>query len=224
MSAFIITLVFFICDAAAHLYIQKYHKADGVEGRGGAVTKVLLMPSLYMSLHLAGLAFGRTLANEELVLLVAIFYTLGDMLLIFRQSFCFYLGVVSFMVGHCIYIAYFAHFGFSWLALLVGLSVFGALYFIYCRKIISMGHKLTVGFLVYGLMILIFATGMAGVFSTAHILSSATALIGVVLFGWSDSRIAYNMAGVARTSDFLVMLSYILANVFLALAVFSINV
>ena len=67
MSAFIITLVFFICDAAAHLYIQKYHKADGVEGRGGAVTKVLLMPSLYMSLHLAGLAFGRTLANEELV-------------------------------------------------------------------------------------------------------------------------------------------------------------
>ena len=224
MSAFIICLVFFICDAGAHLYIQKKVKKGGPEPMGGAVTKVLLMPSLYLALHLASLAFGRDLASGHLVLLIAVFYTLGDMMLIFRQSICFYLGVVYFMVGHCLYIAYFSHFGFSWLAMLLGLAVFGTLYALYCRKILERKPPLVAGYLVYGLMILVFAVGMAGVFSSQHIYSSLTALVGVVLFGWSDCRIAYNITGVRKTGDAAIMLTYILANVFLACAVYCINV
>ena len=223
MGIFLLSLAAFVTVSAIHLFIQKRRVPGDEDCTAGKLSKVFLMPTLYLTLYLASLADSRTLANGWLILLIAIFYTLGDLLLLF-PGLWFYLGVVSFAVGHIFYIAYFRNFGFSWIGFLVGLIVFGAFFIHYTVKIIRAKADLVGGYLGYGFMILAFSVGMASVFSYIHIYSSILSLIGVVFFAYSDSRIAYNLSGYRRTNDFTIMLTYILANVFLALAVFCINV
>ena len=144
--------------------------------------------------------------------------------LIFKNEIFFYIGVVSFMAGHVFYIIYFSHFGFSYITLAAGLIVYGALFAQYCHRVMVKKPALAAGYMAYGLMLLIFACGMASVFSFDHVYSSLLALAGVTVFAYSDTRIAYNMIGHGSTSDFTIMLTYVLANVLLVLSLWCINV
>ena len=218
MTAFFVSLAVFIFDSIIHLYIQKHKAVQRGEDLKGALSKIVLMPSLYLSLYLASFAFDRPLANAGLIFFIAMFYTLGDLLLVLKNEIFFYLGVVSFMAGHVAYIIYFSHFGFSYITLAAGIIVYGALFAQYCHRVMVKKPPL------YGLMLLIFACGMASVFSFDHVYSSLLALAGVTVFAYSDTRIAYNMIGHGSTSDFTIMLTYVLANVLLVLSLWCINV
>ena len=223
MMAFFVSLTVFIADSIIHLYIQKHKAEQRGEDLKGALSKIVLMPSLYLTLYLASFAFNRQLASAELIYFIALFYTLGDLFLVFKNEIFFYIGVISFMVGHVFYIIYFSHFGFSYMTLAAGLIVYGVLFAQYCRRIMSKKPALAAGYIVYGLMLLIFACGMASVFSFDHVYSSLLALAGVTVFAYSDTRIAYNMIGHGNTSDFTIMLTYVLANVLLVLSIWCIN-
>lgn len=223
MTAFFVSLTVFIADSIIHLYIQKHKAEQRGEDLKGALSKIVLMPSLYLTLYLASFAFDRQLASAELIYFIALFYTLGDLFLVFKNEIFFYIGVISFMVGHVFYIIYFSHFGFSYMTLAAGLIVYGVLFAQYCRRIMSKKPALAAGYIVYGLMLLIFACGMASVFSFDHVYSSLLALAGVTVFAYSDTRIAYNMIGHGNTSDFTIMLTYVLANVLLVLSIWCIN-
>ena len=223
MTAFWVSLAVFIADSIIHLYIQKHKAEQRGEDLKGALSKIVLMPSLYLTLYLASFAFDRQLASAELIYFIALFYTLGDLFLVFKNEIFFYIGVISFMVGHVFYIIYFSHFGFSYMTLAAGLIVYGVLFAQYCRRIMSKKPALAAGYIVYGLMLLIFACGMASVFSFDHVYSSLLALAGVTVFAYSDTRIAYNMIGHGNTSDFTIMLTYVLANVLLVLSLWCIN-
>ena len=223
MTAFFVSLTVFIADSIIHLYIQKHKAEQRGEDLKGALSKIVLMPSLYLTLYLASFAFDRQLASAELIYFIALFYTLGDLFLVFKNEIFFYIGVISFMVGHVFYIIYFSHFGFSYMTLAAGLIVYGVLFAQYCRRIMSKKPALAAGYIVYGLMLLIFACGMASVFSFDHVYSSLLTLAGVTVFAYSDTRIAYNMIGHGNTSDFTIMLTYVLANVLLVLSLWCIN-
>ena len=122
------------------------------------------------------------------------------------------------MLGHVGYILYFRAFGFCLPALVAAIVVSVAFYVHYCLVIVKRKPALMAGFLLYGLMIMAFAVGMASFFSYEHVRSSILAA-----FAYSDSRIAYNMAGYRKTSDLVIMSTYILANVLLASAIWCIN-
>lgn len=224
MVAFFVSLTVFIADSIIHLYIQKHKAVQRGEDLKGALSKIVLMPSLYLTLYLASFAFDRPLASADLIYFIALFYTLGDLFLVFKNEIFFYIGVISFMAGHVFYIIYFSHFGFSYLTLAAGIIVYGALFARYCRNVMVRKPPLAAGYIAYGLMLLIFACGMASVFSFDHVYSSLLALAGVTVFAYSDTRIAYNMIGHGSTSDFTIMLTYVLANVLLVLSIWCINV
>lgn len=223
MAAFVLVICIFIADTILHLHFQKTRPDDGIDHLPCAVTKVFLIPTLYLGLFLASGAFARPLQNPDVVLFIAVCYWLGDVLLIFKGHFVFYIGVVAFMLGHVGYILYFRAFGFCLPALVIAIVVSAAFYAHYCLVIVKRKPALMAGFLLYGFMILAFAVGMASFFSYGHVRSSILALCGVAAFAYSDSRIAYNMAGYRKTSDLVIMSTYILANVLLASAIWCIN-
>ena len=81
------------------------------------------------------------------------------------------------------------------------------------------------GVLLYAFTLYLFAVGMSAVFSFEYLKTSILVIIGVMLFMFSDSRIALNaMSGSNSHSSFVIMLTYILANLFLVLGVWCINV
>ena len=79
------------------------------------------------------------------------------------------------------------------------------------------------GFVVYGLSVWALSTGMAASFSPDDILRSVLAIIGVIFFGYSDSRIAYNRTGHKDTEDFIIMWTYIVANIFISISMFMLG-
>lgn len=220
MTTFIILAALLALDIFLHLGIMSRLAKPRL---AAGVTKCLLIPLTYLTLFAAGEAFSRPLANPRLIWLILAFYTFGDFCLLFKNKL-FILGVFSFMGGHICYILYFRHFGRSLPGIIIGLAVFGLIYLRFCRKIRLHKPDMAWGFHLYGAMILAFAVGMAGAFSYEHIYSSVLALAGVIAFGWSDSRIAYNMMGRTGSTDLHIMSTYILANLLLASAVFCINV
>ncbi len=196
--------------------------------RIGDITKCFLIPTLYFTLYTASHAFFRPIQRPYLIILIAFFYTLGDILLLKKTPFMrFVSGALSFSFGHMVYILYFAHFGLNIYTLLVGMVFFGAFYLAVAKYVLT--HQKTVkhgyAVLLYALTLYIFAVGMSAVFSFRYIKTSVLVIIGVCLFIFSDSRIALNaMKSSDRHSSFVIMLTYILANLFLVLGIWCINV
>lgn len=220
MCLFIIDLLVFIAVSFIHLWRRRYHGREML----GHVTKMFLIPSLYLLLPLSSYAFGYTIYKGWMVFLIAVFYSFGDLfLLLKKRTILFYLGALSFSIGHVLYMAYFSSFHFSLLGLFFGL-VFAAYFFTrYIRKI----HKAAPGkeapYIVYGISIALLVITVYSSVSVEYFLAGVAAIIGSVFFGYSDSRIAYNKAGVKRTTTFSIMLTYIIANIFLLGSVILLN-
>ena len=204
-----IALLFFVSIAIIHLYARWADKLAAA-----AITKPFLMPLLYyavLSLH--------SVPRMQLIAMAAAFYTLGDICLIFkRYRRVFLAGIFSFMAGHIFYISYFAGCSFSVLFMVISAAVFALPFAVYIWKIRRSGADDFWGFVLYGSMIYIFGTGIGASFSVSAPLASLLSIIGVILFGYSDSRIAYNRAHHADTSDFIIMWTYIAANIALVSA------
>lgn len=204
-----IALSLFISLAIIHLYARWADKISAA-----AITKPFLMPLLYYAV--LSPVFSSSMIP---VAAACMFYTFGDVCLIFKKHRRIFLsGIVSFMLGHISYIAYFAGYSFSLPFFLVSAAVFAVPFGIYIRKIRRSGADDFWGYIAYGAMIYAFGIGIGASFSLKAPAPSLLAIAGVVLFGYSDSRIAYNRAHHADTSDFEIMWTYIAANIALVSA------
>lgn len=192
----------------------------------GDITKCFLIPSLYFTLFTASRAFPREISNPVLLILIAAFYTLGDILLLKKEPFSrFVLGALSFSIGHMIYIIYFSFFGLNIYTLIAGMIIFGIPYFGVIKYVIQKSPHHAFGVLIYAFTLYLFSVGMSAVFSFKYLKTSILVIIGVILFIFSDSKIALNtITEKKKHSSFIIMLTYILANLFLVLGVWCINV
>ncbi len=194
----------------------------------GDITKCFLIPTLYFTLFTASKAFPRVISRPYIIILITVFYTLGDILLLKKKPFRrFVAGALSFSAGHMCYVIYFSFYGLNIYTLLSGMVIFGIPYFLIVKYVFT--HQKSVkhgyGVLLYAFTLYLFAVGMSAVFSFEYLKTSILVIIGVMLFMFSDSRIALNaMSGSNTHSSFVIMLTYILANLFLVLGVWCINV
>mgnify|MGYP002520966980 FL=1 len=221
MIVFIINVVFCSIVVAVHLDRRVRERE-----RVGDITKCFLIPSLYLTLFTASKAFPREIYRPELLFLIAFFYTLGDILLLKKTpTWRFLVGALSFICGHIVYIIYFSHFGLNIYTLLGGMILFGIPLIYLILKIIKSNPKYAVGYIIYGLTLYFFGVGMSAVFSFKYLKTSILVFIGVWLFIYSYSRIALNsLLKDGKNRSFMIMLTYIAANLFLVLGVWCINV
>ncbi len=221
VTIFTISVVFCSLVTAVHLDRRLYERE-----KVGDITKCFLIPSLYFTLFTASRAFPRVIARPWMLLLIAFFYTLGDILLLYKKPFSrFVIGAVSFSVGHMIYVMYFSFFGLNIYTMIGGMVIFGIPFFAIIKYVIDNKIKHGYAAIVYAFTLYIFAVGMSAVFSFKYIKTSILVIIGVMLFMYSDSRIALRgIMGEKKHTSFIIMLTYILANLFLVLGVWCINV
>ena len=204
-----IALLLFISVSLIHLYARWADKISAA-----AATKPFLMPLLYYAVlsHVFSEYFMP-------VAMASLFYTAGDVCLIFKKHRRIFLaGILAFMIGHIFYIFFFVRNSFSWLFFSVSAAVFAVPFGVYIMKIRKSGADDFCGYVIYGSMIYAFGIGIGSSFSLQSPVPSLIAIAGVVLFGYSDSRIAYNRARHADTSDFEIMWTYIAANIALVSA------
>lgn len=217
------TISIVICSFICGVHLDR---RTGEREKVGDITKCFLMPSLYFTLFTASRAFPREIARPWLLLLITLFYTLGDILLLKKTPFLrFIFGALSFALGHMTYVIYFSFFGLNIYTLIGGMLVFGIPFIAIIKYVLTNNPKHGYGVLIYAFTLYIFAVGMSAVFSFEYLKTSILVIIGVILFMFSDSRIALNaIMGSEKHSSFIIMLTYILANLFLVLGVWCINV
>ncbi len=193
----------------------------------GDITKCFLIPSLYSTLFTASRAFPREIARPWLLLLITVFYTLGDILLLQKKPFWrFILGAVSFACGHMTYVIYFSFYGLNVYTLIGGMALFGVPFAGVVKKVLQHREvKLGYAGILYAFILYLFGVGMCAVFSFQYIKTSLLVFVGVSLFMFSDGKIALRaLKGEKKYTSFIIMLTYIAANVCLVLGVWCINV
>lgn len=193
----------------------------------GDVTKCFLIPSLYSTLFTASLAFNRSIARPWILLLITIFYTAGDILLLKKRPFWrFVLGAVSFACGHMMYVIYFSYYGQNIFTLIGGMALFGVPFLYVVKYVIAKKSiKFGLGGILYAFILYLFGVGMCAVFSFRYIKTSLLVFVGVSLFMFSDGKIALRaLKGEKKYTSFIIMLTYIMANVCLVMGVWCINV
>ncbi len=193
----------------------------------GDITKCFLIPSLYLTLFTASRAFPRNIARPWMLLLITLFYTLGDILLLEKKPFSrFVAGAVSFALGHLMYVLYFSYYGQNIFTLLGGMILFGIPFIYIVRYVLAKKSiKFGLGAILYAFILYLFGVGMCAVFSFRYIKTSILVFVGVCLFMFSDGKIALRaLKGERKYTSFIIMVTYIAANVCLVLGVWCINV
>ncbi len=221
VTLFTISVVLCSLVTAVHLDRRLYERE-----KVGDITKCFLIPTLYFTLFTASRAFSREIARPWMLLLIAFFYTLGDILLLYKKPLWrFVVGAISFSVGHMIYVVYFSFFGLNIYTMIGGMLIYGIPFFMMIKYVFENKVKHGYAAIVYAFTLYLFAVGMSAVFSFKYLKTSILVIIGVSLFLFSDSRIALRtITGEKKHTSFVIMLTYILANLFLVLGVWCINV
>ncbi len=208
---FFIVLILYFSVCFIHLRLQSVRPDDGIDHCGIAVTKCALSPLLFLSLVTVSPAVGVELVSFPVLCLVFLFYFLGDILLCFRNDSSFVAGVLAFTAGHIAALVYVLRLSFSPFSLLVSLVVASAGFFLYVRKILLSSSSLKLGLIAYGAVLFFFVSGAGASFTQSEAVPCLVFTSGVLLFVWSDSRIAYNVAGVRKSGDVSIMTAYIAA-------------
>lgn len=208
-----------VIAVALHLW-SKLAFNDGVAN----MTKPLLMPLLYSTMFAVAGRLGIAIEDPWVIVVVAVLYTLGDILLIPKDRPVFFMsGALSFIAGHMFFAAYFMLESFSLVFFLIGIAAASVPFASYMHKVLRKERDSAWAFGVYGGVIAVLFVGVVASFSPVYPLYSVVALIGVVFYGYSDSRIVYNIVKHRATSDFEIMWTYIAANLFLAASVLLLN-
>lgn len=196
-------LTLFFLISSLNLYLQTEHSAKAIKLKH--ISKALLMPSL-----LAVLIAGKF---SPLLAFALVFSCLGDIFLIGRTDKHFLLGLISFLIAHLGYCAYFVSLidVSSALSLAtLGLGMVIAWYAIILFKGVAPKRLIRFGMPVY--MLVIGAMILLGMvhFMQKTDLASGIMLLGALLFGSSDSVLAFRrIKGVKLLPESYVMFSYI---------------
>ena len=209
----VVVFALFLILSAVHLHAQK----EGLT-RVHRLTKPFLIPLLYLSLLLMMNASGKP-ANYFLIIAAALFYTVGDILLLDKGFLRLLFGAVSFACGHAALSTFFLRESFSPAALAAGAVIAALPFGVYLKKVFAKRPEHLWRFIVYGLAVYLFFVSVSASLSISSPASSVLAVTGVVFFGISDSRIVYNLVKHLCTSVFSIMWTYVAANLLLCVAV-----
>ena len=219
MTEFVLSFLLFLVISVLDLF-SKAGNRRSLE----VATKPFIIPSLYLSIFMLASSMGGYLDHSYILVMGAVLYTAGDILLLWKNTMLFIVGVLSFISGHVFFISYGLLHSFSPLFLTIGGIAFLIPFFSYIRKITKNGKPdMFPGYVVYGLSVWALSTGMAATISLDDPIRSLLAVIGVIFFGYSDSRIAYNRTGHKETEDFTIMWTYIAANVLISSSMFMLG-
>lgn len=170
------------------------------------ISKALLMPLLMLIV-----LYSKPIHSPYL--LMALFFSwMGDVWLIGQRDWMFLGGLTSFLVGHIAYVLYFNQ--------IVNVSSLPPLLYALVPLLLWYGVLLFKGVqpkgtITFGLIVYMLAIGSMIFMATANMyahldLKSVLMLIGALLFGSSDSVLAFQrIKGVSTLPDTYVMFSYI---------------
>jgi len=207
----IIALLLYVMDVTICLVNIKRR-----DSRGYTVTKPFLMP-LLLTVYLLFLPEEVLGTNHQIYVVLALgFHTLGDIFLLFprnRSRHMFYLGMLSFFIGHMFYSLWFLRADVGHAAKPAIIAAVIALVFQYLifRQLVLGPRKYAPKLMPYtcGLMaVFISIASTLGAGSPSH--ASLTALVGIALFTFSDFCIMRRMVRLPLFGQMTVMSTYIL--------------
>lgn len=180
-----------------------------------ALTKPFLMP-LLCGLYLAFLpAQLRALDYQRYVVLALAFHTLGDVLLLFprnKTKAFFYAGMLSFFIGHILYITWFCNVPVGHSAEVARLTFVVVAICEYClyRQLMLGPRRYAPKLLPYSLGLAALAVCVASTFGNgSKSIATVVSLIGVGLFCFSDYCIERRLVRMPLFGQMAVMTTYI---------------
>lgn len=180
-----------------------------------ALTKPFLMP-LLCGLYFVFLPVQlRDLSYQRYVALALLFHTLGDVLLLFprnKTKAFFYAGMLSFLIGHILYIAWFrnAPVGHSVKVARITFVIVAICEYCLYRQLMLGPRRYAPKLLPYSLGLAILAVSVASTFGNgSHPAATIIALIGVGLFCFSDYCIERRLVRMPLFGQMVVMSTYI---------------
>lgn len=180
-----------------------------------ALTKPFLMP-LLCGVYFAFLPQAiRFAPYQRFVAIALMFHTLGDILLLFprnKTKAFFYAGMLSFLVGHFLYIAWFrnAPVGHSVKVALLTFVIVAVCEYLLYRHLMLGPRRYAPKLLPYSLGLAVLAVSVASTFGNgSHPAATIIALIGVGLFCFSDYCIERRLVRMPLFGQMTVMSTYI---------------
>ena len=196
--------------AAIHIY-----GCRSSDARYRTYTKPFLVPSM-TALAVAVIKMqGHHLQILVPFLVAMAFYTAGDILLMLEgKEKLFLLGMVSFAVGHVIVAVSFLSTGTRLLYLIVSALIwFSILVFLFFPRL-DPKNRMTPYLKAYGTMVALYGIMVTASTFNGNLPSHVLAVLGVAMFGISDSMIAFRVTD-GRDRSTRVMATYIMAVAFL---------
>ena len=197
---------------------------------GNAQLAAMVKPALLPLLAVTSLAYAGSMESRTIRLLIIaqLLGCAGDILLIANGMIPFACGLCCFLAGHIFYLNIFATRSWKGLTFVHWLGILAVMSAAVAGLLVGIGVKgvFLVPFAVYGmfLMLLIFS-GLAGVLRKCP--NPATwwiITVGALLFTFSDSLIAVQTFGKPSVLlEFLVMLTYLVAQSLLAIGALRLN-
>lgn len=184
---------------------------------GTLITKPFLMPFLILFYLL------NASSVNYLILLALAFGFLGDVFLLYgNKQNCILAGIVSFLIGHILYICVFVENSYIvrgipvWYFLFLLLYIGGAL--LLFKKLFSSMQSMKLPAIVYMSVILLMSFTSLSRIWTATFLSVLLTFSGSLAFILSDSLLAFNMFKMKRKkNNDVIMATYILAQLLIIL-------
>lgn len=177
-------------------------------------TKPFLVPLIFISFALNSSVIG----NRWLLFLIASLYCCGDILLMFDNKYAFYIGAISFACGHICFATYFILFNFDIVFAFLGLVLYLTHLYFHVKKLKSVKKDIKLE-LIYSSLIGILVVSIFGSLKLDLVSFDLFAVVGIILFVYSDSRIAYSRVKIIEKNDFEIMLTYILAIILILISV-----
>lgn len=217
-----ITIAIFTVIAGANIYTQTEDNKGGILLR--KISKSMLMPALMLivwTLATGGAAGIRT--TQVMWLFVALFFCwMGDVWLIGKKDWMFLCGLGSFLVGHIGYLVVFTQqVDLSALpSAFWGLACVIFWYAVMLYKGVYPKEWIRLGMLVYMVAISAMIFSAMAWFYQALDFNGFLLLLGALLFGSSDSVLAFRrIKGVDLLPESYVMFSYISGQFLIVLGV-----
>ncbi len=182
-------------------------------------TKPLLMPLLLSTFLTAASAASLAVPRLQVIIAVLLLYTLGDICLLYKGHVQFLVGMVSFMIGHILYMYWFTAFTgigeLAWGPMGVVAAVCLVILIPLCKNIIACKLKIGPGLCVYAVMMSIFCIIVSGSWGSGPVIGTIVACAGAGFYAFSDGIISSQKMGKPIGTDVSVMTTYIIANVLL---------
>lgn len=187
-----------------------------------AITKSTLMPLLLVSYLVCLPENLMTLTLRKFVLLAFICYTAGDVLLLFPKDktlLCFYIGMLSFYIGHVFLIAWYAQkcWTHSTTVMIVA-AVLVLLLEIEMFRVFTKRNKKM------GLALVLYSSSLAVLTIAAASVKTVSGTLGVLIFLVSDYTIARRELKMKTTGNMFTMSTYIVAQTLTMITIYTMQV